>query len=86
VGDDEPCLVEDAQVLGDADARHVATGRERHERLAILQEQRIEQRAPRGSARARNTNSTPATTGNDVVTCQGLRLDRDCRRWTPRSM
>jgi hypothetical protein len=45
--DDEPCLFEDAQVLHDAEARHLQLRLELRERAAVALEEPVEQEATR---------------------------------------
>jgi hypothetical protein len=46
--DHEPRLLEDAQVLHHAEARHLELGLELCERAAVALEEPVEQKAPRG--------------------------------------
>ena len=46
-GDDEPGLLEQAQVLHHAEARHLQVGLELPERAAVALEEPVEQEAPR---------------------------------------
>ena len=83
----EPRVLEDAEVLHDAEPGHLQLGLQLRERAAVTREEPVEQEPPR-RVRERLEDQVVVSHANDIgdqmVTCQPLGLCQDYSLWVTR--
>ena len=79
---DEAGLLEQAEMLGHGDPRHVVSGGQGHQGLAVALEECVEQCPSSGIGKRSEHRFHQSTIGNQMVSCQGYYLRKVNGGWT----